>query len=96
MAGEHRLLPKERCGRNVSNPNAGPNNSMKYTPNNLPVFPRRAWWRYGGTTELRPTFGVDPSYRLLRVCGTGKDNIGELCTEITMVTLVDDEGVLRN
>ena len=39
---------------------------------------------------------VHPGGTLLSVGGTGEDNIGELSTDITVVALVDNEGVLGN
>ena len=37
---------------------------------------------------------VHPCCALLGVCTTGEDNVGKLSTEVTVVALVDDEGVL--
>ena len=37
---------------------------------------------------------VHPCCALLGVCTTGEDNVGKLSTEVTVVALVDDEGIL--
>jgi len=65
-------------------------------PNNLPVLACCTRRRNSPTSELRSTLSVHPRCSLLCVGGTGEDDICELSTKITVVTLVDDKCILGN
>lgn len=67
-----------------------------HLPNNLPVFSRSTRRWDCSATKLGATLGVDPGGRLFGVSSTREANVCELSTEITVVALVDDEGILRD
>jgi len=62
----------------------------------LPVLTGSTWERDGSSGKLNSSLSVDVCGRFLSIGSTWKDNIGELGSLVTVVTLVDDEGVLWN
>jgi hypothetical protein len=63
---------------------------------NLPVLPGGTRWGDGCPTHLASSFSVDPGDRLFGVSTPGQTNIGVLSTDVSVVSLVDDKGVLRD
>jgi len=45
---------------------------------------------------LRSSLSIDPRRRFLGISGTRETDIGKLRSQITVMTLVDDKGVLGN
>lgn len=60
----------------------------------LPVLAGTARWSNSGAGLLCATLAVDIGGTLFGVCSTRQDNVGERSTNVTVVALVDDEGVL--
>lgn len=68
----------------------------KSLPNDLPVLSRGTRWRNSCTSKLRSSLSVDPCHTLLGVGSTWETDIGKLSTEVTMMSLVDHESILRD
>jgi hypothetical protein len=65
-------------------------------PNNFPVLTSSTRHGSSRTSNLHPSFGVDVGAGFLGVCRAGKNDIGELGTAVSVVTLVDDKRIARD
>lgn len=79
----HDIIVRQRLTQNLRN-----------GPDNLPILPRGSRWSDGGPAQLRPTFGVDPRDTLFGVCRSGEADVGVLGSNISVVSLVDDESIV--
>jgi len=60
----------------------------------LPVLTGGTRWGNGCPTHLASSFSVDPGDGFLGVSASGQTNIGVLSTDVSVVSLVDDKGIL--
>lgn len=64
--------------------------------NNFPIILGESWRADCFSANLDSTFGVNVGSGLLSVSGAWEDEIGEVSALVSMSTLVNDKGVLRN
>lgn len=72
------------------------NQSDNHSPNDLPILPRSTWWGHGSPPQLRTAFSVHPRRALLRVRCTRQADVCERCSQIAVVSLIDDKCIAWN